>query len=95
MADAAEALVLISGSSIDIDTDAREGSGERFSGHPNAIGKFGDLIEFDRILKTMSWPPSVLERKSVPFAGHISLWQNLARQTWVHASQLSSLPKLL
>jgi hypothetical protein len=53
------------------------------------------LIEFDRILKPMSWRSSVLDRKSVPFAGHVSLWQNLARQTSAHASQLLSLPKLL
>lgn len=52
MAHATEALVLISRSSIDIDTDAGEGPGKGFSGHTKAIWKFGDLIKFCRILES-------------------------------------------
>src|ERR1700739_635526 len=51
MAHATEALVLISGSRIDIDTDAGEGPGKGLSGHTNAIWKFGDLIKFCGILR--------------------------------------------
>lgn len=54
MAQATEALVLISGSSIDIDTDAGEGPGKGLRGHTNAIWKFGDLIKFCGILESMS-----------------------------------------
>jgi len=54
MAHATEALVLISGSSIDIDTDAGERPGKGFSSHTNAIWKFGDLIKFCKILESMS-----------------------------------------
>ena len=54
MAQAAEALVLISGSSIDVDTDAGEGPGKGLCGHTNAIWKFGDLIKFCGILENMS-----------------------------------------
>ena len=54
MAQATEALVLISGSSIDIDTDAGEGPGKGLCGHTNAIWKFGDLIKFCGVLVSMS-----------------------------------------
>jgi hypothetical protein len=95
MTDATEALVLISGSSIDIDTDAGEGSGKRFSGYPNAIWKFGNLIEFDRILKLMSRRSGALDQKGAPFVGDLSLSQNFARQTSARASQILSLLRLL
>ena len=51
MAHATEALILISRSSIDIDTDAGEGPGKGLCGHTNAIWKFGNLIKFCRILE--------------------------------------------
>lgn len=54
MTDATEPFVLISGSSIDVDADARERSRKRLSGHTDAIWKFSDLIEFDRILSPVN-----------------------------------------
>jgi hypothetical protein len=95
MTDATETLILISGSSVDIDANAGEGSGKRFSGHTNAIWKFGNLIEFDGILKPMSRRSSVLDHKGAPFVGDLSLSQNFARQTSARAWQILSLLKLL
>ena len=86
MAQATEALVLISGSSIDIDTNAGEGSGKGFSGHTNAIWKFGDLIKFCGILESMSrCRHGSVKRGGVPFVEDLLLSQTPLRPTLAFA----------
>ena len=85
MAHATEALVLISGSRIDIDTDAGEGPGKGLRGHTNAIRKFGDLIKFCRILKKHEQMSTTERQEGVPFVGDLLLLQMPLRPTLAFA----------
>lgn len=51
MAHAPEALVFVARSSIDVDTDAGEGTGEGFRGDADAIWKCSNLVQRGGILK--------------------------------------------
>lgn len=86
MAHATEALVLISGSSIDIDTDAGEGPGKGLRGHTDAIWKFGDLIKFCGILrKHEQISTTEMSKGGVPFVEDLLLSQTPLRPTLAFA----------